>query len=153
MSQTPAPSDTHRLAELIVQRHELVQKIHQLTVAHADMASADEASMTLGVLSRKETMLDQLTHLHSLLTPFHSQDPELRTWISLEERQRCQEIANRTDILLREIMELDQRNIDSMQQRREAIAAQLLYGQDSRCAEQAYTAASQLEEGLLDISE
>jgi hypothetical protein len=153
MSHMPALADTQRLAELINQRYQLVQEIHHLTTAHPDMASIEDVSLTLGVLSRKESMLDQLRQLHTQLASFQTQDPDRRSWICPEERQRCQQMANQTDNLLREIMELDQRNISSMQQRREAIAAQLMYGQDSSSAEQAYMAASQLEQGMLDIFE
>lgn len=153
MSQMPSPADTKRLAELIKQRYELVKEIHLLTTAHSDMASAEEVSLTLGVLSRKEAMLDHLRQLHTQLAGFQTEEPDRRSWGCPEERQRCQQMASHSEDLLREIMELDQRNIAAMQQRREAIAAQLMYGQDSRSAEQAYTAVSQLEQGMLDISE
>lgn len=153
MLPKPAPTDTKTLAKLIRQRYELVQEIHQLSFAHPDMTSADQISVTLSILSRKEAMLDQLRSLHTQLASFQTEEAELRNWSHPEERKRCQQLAQQTDVLLREIIELDQRNLDSMQQRREAVAAQLIHGQDSRSAEHAYTAISLIEKSQLDISE
>lgn len=146
-------TDTRRLSALIRKRFELVREIHLLTVAHPDLSSIEDVSVTLSLLSRKETIIDQLARVHSELLPFQAQDPDSRLWNSPSERQQCGELARQTEHLLQEIMTLDERNLHFMQHRRDAVAAQLSQGRDSQAAQRAYTAEDRLEQSTLDITD
>jgi|694.fasta_scaffold01378_8 hypothetical protein len=142
---------TQRLLSLIESRHRLVTDLLTLTASQGQVSFTEEMPAILGLLARKEGLVDELQQLQSELSVYAYDEPEDRVWDSVQQRTRCQQLADTTEQLLKKILELDSATLDSMHQHRDAIAAQLQHGQDSTLAESAYTAGSQLAESLLDI--
>lgn len=142
---------TQRLLSLIESRHRLVTDLLTLTASQGQVSFTEELPAILGLLARKEGLVDELHQLQSELSVYAYDEPEDRVWDSVQQRTRCQQLADTTEQLLKKILELDAGTLDSMHQHRDAIAAQLQHGQDSTLAESAYTAGSQLAESLLDI--
>lgn len=144
---------TSHLFALIERRYELIRDLVMLTDTQALVAISEDVSTTLGILARKDTLIDQLRDIQTQLQPYHGEDPELRVWRCAEDRKRCKDLAEQSEQLLKEVIELDEKTIESMQRGRDAISAQLQYVQDSLSAQQAYNAEQQLAESVLDVAE
>jgi len=144
---------TERLRDLISERFEVVQSLYALTQAHAAATSSDDLAATLSILARKETLVDRLRQIHTDWEVYQDEAPESRVWRDPELRQQTQRLADLTDDTLRKILDLDGQTLRSMQNHRDAIAAQLNHGNDSLSAQQAYSAEQNLAQGMLDISD
>ncbi len=147
------PNDTTRLLSLIERRYDLIRDLVVLTDTQALVSTSEDASTTLGILARKDTLIDQLRQINTHLEPYRGEDPNQRVWPSRQHRQRCQEIAEQSDQLLKEIIEMDEQTIQAMQRSRDAVSAQLRCVEDSLSAQRAYSAERQLSESVLDVSD
>ena len=134
------------------QRRDLLVALRSLTNAQQDAIQTSEPSITLGILARKSSLLDELSEVHYQLIPFHHDDPELRTWATPERRQLCRQLADEGQQLLREIIAVEQATVDAVSTQRDAVAAQLQDGTDSIIASNAYTAGDLLNQSTLDLS-
>jgi hypothetical protein len=146
-------SHTERLHELISERFEVVQNLYDLTQAHAAALSGDELAVTMSILARKECLVDRLRQIHGSLETYQNESPESRSWQDDDHRQQTRRLADQSDDMLRKILELDGQTLRTMQDQRDAVAAQLRHGHDSTSAQEAYSAEQNLGQGLLDISE
>lgn len=146
-------SHTERLHELISERFEVVQNLYALTQAHAAALSGDELAVTMSILARKECLVDRLRQIHGSLEAYQNEPSESRSWQDDDHRQHTRRLADQSDDMLRKILELDGQTLRTMQDQRDAVAAQLRHGHDSTSAQEAYSAEQNLGQGLLDISE
>ncbi|MEZ6135919.1 MAG: hypothetical protein R3C53_13530 [Pirellulaceae bacterium] len=144
--------DTEFLFQCMQHRRDILRSLRLLTDSHAAAAQADDINVTLGILARKESLLDELAQVLASLQRFHHDDPERRQWISPQRRQTCQALADEGDRLLNETVQLEQATLEEMQSQRDAVAAQLQNGTNSILAHNAYTAGEQLESSL-DLSD
>jgi hypothetical protein len=142
---------TTRLLALIESRHRLVSDLLTLATSQGQVSFTEELPTILGLLARKEGLVDELQQLQCDLSIYAYDEPEARVWESTQQRARCQQLADATEQLFKKILELDAATLVAMHQHRDAIAAQLQYGQDTTLTASAYTAGSQLAESLLDI--
>jgi hypothetical protein len=134
------------------QRRDILLTLRGLTTTQRESSAASDPTVTLGILSRKSTLLDELAAIHQQLQPFHYDDPEQRLWALPEQRQQCQLLADEGQQLLREIIDMEQATVEAITTHREAVAAQLQNGTDSVLANNAYTAGDQLQASSLDLS-
>ncbi len=144
---------TENLLQCMQDRLGALTALRQLADSQADAATGGDVNVTLGILARKQTLLDQLSVIQQRLQPFFDDDPEARVWTSPERREACRQHAYEGSRLLQEIMQLEKTALDEMAGRREAVAAQLQDGKDSILAHTAYTADSMLCESALDIGD
>ena len=135
------------------QRCELLEALKILAESQAIAASHAEIDLTLGLLGRKQALLEELAGVQLKLKPYFNDDPEQRVWKSAEHRHRCRELADQGQRLLQETMQLEQEALQEMTSRRDAVAAQLQDGKDSILAHTAYMADSFLGESALDIGD
>lgn len=146
-------SNTDRLNELIVERYEVVRNLLSLTEAHASAACKQDLTVTMSILSRKDSLIDRLGQLQKDFELYRCQPPESRVWRDDFVRLETQRMADQSDEILRKILELDGQTLRSMQDNRDAIAAQLHHESDSMSAQRAYGSEQLLTESVLDISD
>ena len=142
---------TEELAVCMERRRDILLVLRTLADKQTEAAGTSDIDTTLGILARKESLLEDLAAIVTAMRPYQSDDPEQRVWASAERRAACAEVAKEGDKLLQEIMQVEQTTIDTMTSRREAIAAQLQNGTDSTLARNAYATNDLLSQGGLDI--
>ena len=153
MVDTNSTEGTQLLLQCMRQRRDLLQALRVLSDSQTAAAQNSDVSVTLGILSRKEVLLEELALIREQLRPFHHDDPEQRHWSSPAARRECQQLADEGDRLLNETMRIEEITLAEVSGQRDAIAAQLQNGKDSILAHNAYTAGEQLDESSLDLSD
>lgn len=146
-------SQTDRLHELISERFEVVQHLLSLTEAHAATVGNEDLAVTMSILGRKESLIDRLRMVHQELDANRDAAPPSRVWRDAGLRLETQRLADQSDEMLRKILEMDGQTLQTMQEHRDAIAAQLHHGNDTLSAQQAYSTQHILSESLLDVSD
>ncbi len=144
---------TEVLLACMLQRVELLSALKTLAESQQHAAAQTEVDTTLGLLARKQSLLDELAEVQIKLRPYHHDDPEQRLWRDRERRRQCQQVAQQGQGLLQAIMQLEHNALEQMTSRRDAVAAQLQNGQDSILAHTAYMADSMLDQSALDIED
>ena len=144
---------TEILLACLQERCELLEALKILAEAQAIAAGQTEVDATLGLLGRKQALLDELAAVQQKLQPYIVDDPEQRSWSTPQRRRQCQQLAERGQRLLQATMQLEQQALAQMISRRNAVAAQLQDGRDSILAHTAYMADSLLDSGTLDIGD
>ena len=144
---------TDLLLDCMQERCDLLEALKTLAESQANAAGHTEIDLTLGLLGRKQALLEELADVQLRLKPYFNDDPEQRVWKSAEHRQRCRRLADQCQRLLQETMQLEQDALQEMTLRRDAVAAQLQDGKDSILAHTAYMADSFLGQSALDISD
>lgn len=144
---------TETLLACLQERCELLEALKILAEAQAVAAGQTEIDATLGLLGRKQALLDELAVVQQKLQPYMADDPDQRRWSTPERRRQCQQLAQQGQRLLQATMQLEQQALEQMTSRRNAVAAQLQDGRDSILAHTAYMADSLLDSGTLDIGD
>jgi len=144
---------TEILVECMELRLTLLRSLQALDRSNVDVSGGTNIDVTLGKLSRKQSLLDELATLGLRLDPFVQDDPETRVWKSPERRAWCASIAEKGNSILQQVIVRDQAAIEEMAQQRDAVAAQLQEGTDSILAHTAYTAGIAVSDTALDITD
>ena len=153
-SFTPASTPyayTETLVACLEQRLELLEALKALSDVQASVTDEADVNTTLGLLARKQALLDELNEVQQRLLPYLDDDPEQRQWPSHERRLYCQRVAEQGQRLLQATLQNDQHTLDKISSRRDAVAAQLRDGQDSILAQNAYQSDQLLGSSTLDI--
>lgn len=153
--QTPAVAPkyeyTERLFDCMYRRHELLSALKTLAETQALIVLQNEVDVTLGLLARKQTLLEELSAVHEQLQPYFTDRPDDRVWQSSQRRELCRKYADQGQQLLAAIMRLEEGALSEMTSRREAVAAQLQDGRDSILASTAYSTDNVLGHSTLDV--
>ncbi len=144
---------TDQLSSLISERYEIVNSLLNLTLGQSEASLGEDLAVTMSLLARRESLVDRLRQIHSQLSDFQDETPESRVWSFPNQREQCQQLLDQSDEMLRKILELDEQTLRSLQNRREAVAAQLYCGQDSISVQKAYSTQQILSESLLDVTD
>ncbi len=152
MVDTNSTAGTNLLLQYMQQRRDILYALRLLTDSQTQAARSADVNVTLGILSRKESLISELTALLQLLQPFHADDPDQRQWSSAEARAQCRRLAEEGDRLLEETVRIEESTLAEVTSQRDALAAQLQNGKDSILAHNAYTAGVTLNESSLDLS-
>jgi hypothetical protein len=144
--------ETDFLAQLIDSRHEVLVQIRELARQQAVLVQDGNMTRLMSLLAVKQRLLNTLQECEQKLEPFRAQDPDLRVWRSTAERQRCKQVAERSETLLAEILYVERQCESELVQRRDQ-TAELLQGAHSAArASHAYHAPLELRGGQLDVS-
>ncbi len=144
--------ETDELAAVITRKHSVLVQLRELSRRQADIIAEGDMNKLLSVLSAKQSLLTQLQSTERGLDPFRHQDPESRTWRSPEDRRRCQQMAERCEALLSEIMLVERQAESDLTARRDDAAARLDGAHHATHARHAYTRQSASHGGQLDVS-
>lgn len=144
---------TERLYDLIAERLKVVEALGLLSANQAALCHGDTVESMLGIIGRRESIVERLQAIQEQLRPYQADDPERRQWISSERREECRKLSHRTDAILKEVMLSDNQILEQMQQQRDAIAVELRNGKDSQLAQQAYESLDENPPSILDIAD
>lgn len=143
--------DTQLLADLIEQKHHLLTQIHALALRQVEYVDAGDTGKLLGLLAAKQSLLQNLQGLERQLDPFRHQDPDRRSWRSLQQRRTTHDLAARCESLLQQIMQIERHCEGHLMARRDAAAERLQQACTAVQAAQAYAQPSTLS-GQFDVS-
>ncbi len=132
--------ETDLLANLIAKKHDVLIGLRDLSRRQSSILGEGDMSRLLSVLATKQQQLDELQQLEKQIDPFRDQDPDQRIWRSTADRDRCRQVAERCESLLREIMLMEKQCESDLIIRRDE-TAELLQG--THTATEARTAYSQ----------
>jgi len=121
----PRPHSTERLFELIEIKLHLLQEMQNLTVEQADQVIQHDMAALMAVLSRKQTLMESLQTIQEELLHYRDENPEARVWSSSDKRAQCKAMVQRTEQLLAELIVQENRCLDSMNLKRDAVLTQL----------------------------
>jgi flagellar biosynthesis/type III secretory pathway chaperone len=144
--------DTDLLADLIGKKLAVLEQLRDLSRRQTDLISDDDIERLLSVLSAKQTLLNELQKIQKSLEPFRSQDPEQRRWRSPADRERCRQLAERSESLLGEIMLVEKQSEQEMARRRDEAVNRLQDVQSSAKATRAYTSPLAPRRSIVDFS-
>ncbi|MCA9131406.1 MAG: hypothetical protein KDB22_30190 [Planctomycetales bacterium] len=142
---------TERLSHLLQERLDLAIAIKQISDSQIQAARSGEVNVTLGLIARKQSLLEQLEQLRQGMQPYYLDDPDRRQWKTPERREECQRVANECNAILQQTLQLEQATLEELSAKREALAAQLQDGKDSTIASNAYATDRLLGASTLDI--
>ncbi len=142
---------TENLFACLQERCELLEALKTLAEAHAMIATQSEVDVILGLLARKQALLEQLAEVQERMKPYFSDEPDNRIWKSNERKEQCRQVAKQGQQLLTYIAQLEHTALNELTLRREAVAAQLQDGKDSIIASSAYRSDDLLAGSTLDI--
>jgi hypothetical protein len=144
--------DTDRLAELVSTKYELLIQIRDLGRLQNDFIGEDDFSQLLKVLSAKQRLLNALHATEQELNPFRDQDPELRNWRKVSDRQRCAELARRANLVFHEIVEQEKQSESRLLLRRNDAATRLNGAHSAAQARGAYMTNAAPANAYLDLT-
>ena len=144
--------ETDLLAEFIGKKLAVLEQLRDLSRRQTDLISDGDIQRLLSVLSAKQTLLNELQKIQKRLEPFRKQDPETRRWRSPADRERCRQLAERSETLLGEIMLVEKQSESEMVRRRDDAATRLRNVNTSAEATRAYLDASGPPQPMLDLS-
>ena len=145
------PLDTHRLAELIRQKHGVLVQLRDL--AGRQLTLIDEGDMTalLGLLATKQKLLAGIQQLERQLDPFRDQDPDSRIWRNPADREQASQMAAQCASMLEETMKLETQGETALSSRRDEAATRLQAASGASHARQAYLQARPPRTGRFDL--
>lgn len=134
---------TDVLFDCMQKRVALARNLWQLNEAQSVAALASETDALMGILARKQGLLDALAEIQTKLQPYLSDDPDARCWSSQQRREECRINSEESQRLLADLMRAEQSTLDEVTARREAIGALLRDGMDAISTRDAYSQAGQ----------
>jgi hypothetical protein len=114
-----------RLVELAQQRLELLETLVELSRHQPELVEQRQLEPLLQLTLAKQAKIDQFSLIQQQLRPFCTQPLEPQQWPSPELRQRCQELLERGQSLLAQLMQQDQQSLEGLQLQRDWLAGQL----------------------------
>lgn len=144
---------TEALLHYMQQRFDIASAVKQLSEATATASRDGDANVTLGFISRKQGLLENLESVQQQLALYLNDDPETRVWSSPQRRQQCRQLSEQGTRILQETAQIEESAIQEMTTKRDAIAAQLQDGRDSTIARTVYGTSDALSNGGLDVSD
>lgn len=143
--------NTDRLAKLIALKHDVLAHLHALAQRQLAVIAADEVDRLMSLLAEKQKLLHQLERIERTLDPFRQQDADARLWRTPQQRRQCQVIADRANILLAELMQLEKQAEAGLIASRDTTAHELQAASSALAARQAYVAAPAAPSQGLDL--
>jgi hypothetical protein len=144
---------TERLFRLINAKLQLVESLHTLSKSQAALNPHDSMDTILGLIGRRDTIMDQIQTIQLQLREYQADDPERRTWISSERREECRRLSNQIQNLIQEILRWDGQALESMQHQRDAVANELRNGMDLQLAQRAYESFHDNAPSIIDVAD
>jgi hypothetical protein len=131
-------SHTDRLARLIQLKHDLLAQLHALARKQVEVVAADEVHRLMAILAQKQPLLNQLQAVEQALDPFRREDADQRAWAGAQARRACQVVADRANVLLAELMQLERQAEVAVTQCRDRTASELATATSALAARKAY---------------
>ena len=144
--------ETDFLAKLVDLRHDVLVQLRQLARQQAVVIHEADMTRLLSLLGIKQRLLNELQNFERQLEPFRSQDPDQRIWRTPADRQRCREVAERSESLLGEIVLVERECETNLIQRRDHAAVLLQGAHSAARATRGYAVPLESRGSQLDVS-
>lgn len=116
---------SEQLAILIASKHEVLVQLRAIGIRQTGLVASGDITELLKLLASKQQLITRLQNLERDLKPHYATDPEQRAWRSAGERARCANQANECNALLEEIVQMEKRGAEKMNDRKNEVAQQL----------------------------
>lgn len=146
------PHDTELLTDLVARKVGCLTELRDMGAKQLALVRGGGMTELLDLLAAKQRVLGELQRVERGLDPFRAQDPDARPWPSPQARRRCHELVERSESLLREIVDRERRSETELVRRRDETAAQLQAAHLAGQARGAYTAQPHAAGGQIDLS-
>jgi hypothetical protein len=143
--------DTDLLLEIAGLRLSLFEQLHSLGQRQLELIDQRDMTQLIHVLSAKHHVLAELQQTEKRLDPFRGQEPKLRRWRNALLRERCATVVEKSDQLLREILQQEKLAETRLEQHRNETAQRLQLAHSAGHARTAYAAPAG-RPGMLDIT-
>ncbi len=117
--------DTAVLGDLIRRKHQVLTQLRDIGRRQAQLVETVDVGIVLKLLAVKQELITALQEIEHRLKPHYGQDPDQRTWSSVEYRAECARLATDCNAMLAEIVQLEKLGAEKMTARRNEVAEQL----------------------------
>ncbi len=136
--QNDRQEPAQRLVELAQQRLELLEALVELSRHQPELVEQRQLEPLLQLTLAKQAKIDQFSEIQRQIKTFCVEPLEPHQWPSPALRQRCQELLERGQTLLAQLMQQDQQSLEGLQLQRDWLAGQLQVHSSSQAALAAY---------------
>lgn len=145
---------TNRLRSLLESKLDLVNQLHELSMAQQSLSSTEEVDAMMGMIARRDGLMDHLLQVQQQLLPYRTDDPNGRLWQSIEAREHCQRLLVRIEQLVQSVIKIDEQTLQRMCDYRDSLALELRQGADLSMLQNAYAPSNEtLQATVLDIND
>ncbi|QDU72193.1 flagellar export chaperone FlgN [Mucisphaera calidilacus] len=130
--------DAQALLDLVAQQRDLYQTLRLLSNQQNDYITKGQTEKLLSLLTRRQTLLDELRSVAEKIRPFRESWDQVRADLSEPNRLKLRAILDETDTLMRDIMERDRSDGDRLKQAQSSAKARMSRVGTARHAVRAY---------------
>jgi hypothetical protein len=146
------PLSTEILAELVEKKHDLLVQLRDVGLRQMELIDGGDMTQLLKLLSSKQRLLTALQDIERQLNPFRRENPDDRVWRNPADRQRCAEVAARSEALLAEVVAQEKRSETQLRAHRDRVAEELEGAHQAARAASAYGDNPWTHSRQLDLS-
>ncbi len=129
---------TDRLHQICARRLAVLRQLREQTIRQIELVDTGEGEQILTLLAQKQHLLDEIHDLQQQLLPFQSQDPDARQWASAELRNSCRQMVDEGQQILKELVAIESRSIDTLSRQRDSVASELQLHHSASTVRSAY---------------
>lgn len=107
-------SDTQALLDLVARQRDLYQQLRLFSNQQHDYIVNGQTANLLTLLTRRQSLIDELRVVAEKLKPFRESWDEVRAGLSEPHRLKLRALLDETDVLMRDIMERDRADGDQL---------------------------------------
>ena len=126
------------LVELLDQQRAIYHQLDALAAEQGRLVDAGDAEALLSVLSKRQSLIDQLTQINGKLAPYRQQWPALWEELDPPRREQVNQLIDQVQQLLDQIVEHDRRDRAALQRHRDRLAGELDQVKQGAAMNQAY---------------
>ena len=138
----PSPDWAPRLARIVARQRDLYRQLDQLSRTQSQFISQDRTEELLGVLGRRQQLIDELGRLNEQMAPFVAQWNELSESLPKRERALLRESFDEVSLLVVGIGQRDDADRRALESRKAQIGGEISGIVNGRGAVSAYAGRS-----------
>lgn len=123
---------------ILESRHDTCRALLELSRSQASLIEADDYSELLAVLGRKQSLIERLAETKRSHEHVWTNWKSVRAELASDSRDRCDELVERTESLLAELVQLEETSTRSLVARREETRVELRRIDDGSRTNMAY---------------
>lgn len=137
----PPSDDPAALIDLVTQQRDLYRQLKELSDQQATLIESGQTDNLLTLLSQRQRLVDSLTRINRDMVSRRQAMPDLQASLSPEQRVAMRSLMDEVDVLLRGIIEQDDRDRAQLQSAHQKVGAQLKQTHRSAAALSVYRGA------------
>tara|TARA_R110002111_G_scaffold118448_3_gene181073 strand:+ start:114 stop:590 length:477 start_codon:yes stop_codon:yes gene_type:complete len=137
MQETPSQQADALLA-LLAEQHDLYSQLRTLSGQQAQCIRDGSTEELLGLLSKRQSVIDSITRSNAQVAPYRENWPTLRNVVAPAQRDRVHNVLDEIEQLLNQVVEQDERDRAELKGVQAQIGTQMTKVNRSGRAIQAY---------------